>query len=317
MHITISGLSKIYTRGAPPAIDEISLEIGHGTFGLLGPNGAGKTTLIRVLSTQLAPTTGQVTIDGWDLQKHRAEVRQRLGYLPQHFGAYPQLTAGEFLDYMARLGGIHARRDRKERVKKALEDVGLADVRQQRTGTFSGGMMRRLGIAQALLGDPEFLLVDEPTTGLDPEERIRFRSLLGRMGRDRAILVSTHIVGDISSTCEAIALIDRGRLRFQGAPEDLVRLAEGKAWSITVDDAGFEDISKRFHVVTVAPEGDALLLRVVGDAEPLSGAEPVAPNLEDAYVYFMESGELPAATTQLSAAAADAEPGQPAGELAP
>jgi ABC-2 type transport system ATP-binding protein len=294
MHIAISELSKTYGRGAPPAIDNLSLEISHGTFGLLGPNGAGKTTLIRVLSTQLAPTKGQVTVDGWDLQRHRAEVRQRLGYLPQHFGAYPQLTAGEFLDYMARLAGLYAGRERKERVAKALEDVGLSEVRQQRTGTFSGGMMRRLGIAQALLGDPEFLIVDEPTTGLDPEERIRFRGLLGRLSRDRAILISTHIVGDISSTCEAIALIDRGKLRYQGAPEDLVRLAEGKAWSVTVDDAGFEDISRRFHVVTVAPEGDALLLRVVGDAEPVPGAEPVAPNMEDAYVYFMESGELPA-----------------------
>ena len=294
MHIAISDLSKTYSRGAPPAIDDLNLEISHGTFGLLGPNGAGKTTLIRVLSTQLAPTKGNVTVDGWDLQRHRAEVRQRLGYLPQHFGAYPQLTAGEFLDYMARLAGLHSGRERKERVASALENVGLSEVLQQRTGTFSGGMMRRLGIAQALLGDPEFLIVDEPTTGLDPEERIRFRGLLGRLSRDRAILISTHIVGDISSTCEAVALIDRGKLRYQGAPEDLVRLAEGKAWSVTVDDAGFEDISRRFHVVTVAPEGDALLLRVVGDAEPLPSAEPVAPNMEDAYVYFMESGQLPA-----------------------
>jgi len=306
----------IYSRGAPPAIDDLDLEISHGTFGLLGPNGAGKTTLIRVLSTQLAPTKGQVTVDGWDLQKHRAEVRQRLGYLPQHFGAYPQLTAGEFLDYMARLAGVRSGRDRRARVSRALEDVGLSEVLQQRTGTLSGGMMRRLGIAQALLGDPEFLIVDEPTTGLDPEERIRFRGLLGRLSRDRAILISTHIVGDISSTCEAIALIDHGRLRFQGAPEDLVRLAEGKAWSITVDDAGFEDISKRFHVVTVAPEGDALLLRIVGDAKPLPGAEPMAPNLEDAYVYFMESSEPAAMATPLDSGL-DAGSGIRAGGLAP
>jgi ABC-type multidrug transport system ATPase subunit len=316
MHISISDLSKTYSRGAPPAIDDLNLEISHGTFGLLGPNGAGKTTLIRVLSTQLVPTTGQVTIDGWDLQKHRAEVRERLGYLPQHFGAYPQLTAGEFLDYMARLAGIHNGRDRKKRVAEALENVGLSDVLQQRTGTFSGGMMRRLGIAQALLGDPEFLIVDEPTTGLDPEERIRFRGLLGRLSRDRAVLVSTHIVGDISSTCEEIASLDRGQLRYQGAPEDLVRIAEGRSWNITVDDAGFESVSKQFHVVTVVPEGDALLLRIVGDAEPMPGAEPVPPNLEDAYVYLMESSDL-VASPMPSHSGADVEPGPPAQGLEP
>jgi ABC-type multidrug transport system ATPase subunit len=310
MHISISDLSKTYSRGAPPAIDNLSLEISHGTFGLLGPNGAGKTTLIRVLSTQLVPTEGRVTIDGWDLQRHRAEVRERLGYLPQHFGAYPQLTAGEFLDYMARLAGIHKVRDRRKRVAEALENVGLSDVLQQRTGTFSGGMMRRLGIAQALLGDPEFLIVDEPTTGLDPEERIRFRGLLGRLSRDRAVLVSTHIVGDISSTCEEIAILDHGTLRYQGAPENLVQIAEGKSWNITVDDAGFESVSKQFHVVTVVPEGDALLLRIVGDAEPMPGAEPIPPSLEDAYVYLMESSDLMASATQHSGA--NAAPGRAA-----
>ncbi|MDP6778955.1 MAG: ABC transporter ATP-binding protein, partial [Candidatus Latescibacteria bacterium] len=216
MRIEISNVTKVYRRGLAPALSDLSLEIRHGTFGLLGPNGAGKTTLIKILSTQMTPTEGRVRIDDWDLQQHRVEVRRRLGYLPQHFGAYPQLTASEFMDYRARLGGLHNAGVRKKRVAQALQDVGLYDVRHQRTGTFSGGMMRRLGIAQAILTDPEFLIVDEPTVGLDPEERIRFRGILGRLSRDRAILISTHIVGDISSTCEEIAVLNGGRLLFHG-----------------------------------------------------------------------------------------------------
>ena len=287
MQIRISNLTKVYRRGAPPALSRVNLEIRHGTFGLLGPNGAGKTTLIKILSTQMMPTEGEVSIDGWDLQKNRAEVRRRLGYLPQHFGAYPRLTAGEFLDYMGRLGGLHRESRRRERVAEALRDVGLYEVRDRRTGTFSGGMMRRLGIAQAILTEPEFLIVDEPTAGLDPEERIRFRSILGRLGRDRAILISTHIVGDISSTCEDVVILNAGRLIFHGSPESLAQQAEGKTWDIKVDDAGFEELSRKFHVVNISADGDLLDLRMVGDQSPPAGAEPVLPSLEDAYVYFM------------------------------
>ncbi len=290
MRIEISNVTKVYRRGLPPALSDLSLEIRHGTFGLLGPNGAGKTTLIKILSTQMKPTQGQVSIDGWDLQRDRVEVRRRLGYLPQHFGAYPQLTASEFLDYRARLGGLHRAGARKERVGQALEDVGLYDVRHQRTGTFSGGMMRRLGIAQAILTNPEFLIVDEPTVGLDPEERIRFRGILGRLSRDRAILISTHIVGDISSTCEEVAVLNGGKLMFHGAPEDMIQKAEGKTWEVRVDDEGFEALTRQFYVVNIAPDGDMMDLRMVGDAEPPSDARPVPPTLEDAYVHFMEMG---------------------------
>ena len=175
MRIVATGLTKIYPKGTVPALDNVDLEIGKGTFGLLGPNGAGKTTLIKILSTQMAPTSGHVSVGAWDLQRNRSEVRRSLGYLPQHFGSYPQLTAWEFLDYMDRLAAGRRQNGRKGRVRDALENVGLYDVRDRRTGTFSGGMMRRLGIAQAIVGDPEILVVDEPTVGLDPEERIRFR----------------------------------------------------------------------------------------------------------------------------------------------
>ena len=170
MDIQISSLTKVYREGAPPALDDLNLRIRSGTFGLLGPNGAGKTTLIKILSTQMKASAGSVVIDGLPIDVERAQVRDRLGYLPQHFGAYPKLTAFEFLDYMGRLADLHPRKKRREAVEQALEAVGLASVRDRRTGTFSGGMTRRLGIAQAILSDPPFLIVDEPTTGLDPEE---------------------------------------------------------------------------------------------------------------------------------------------------
>ena len=297
MNISIQNLTKVYKKGSPPALNGVDLEIRHGTFGLLGPNGAGKTTLIKILSTQMAPTSGQVTVDGMDLQSRRSAVRARLGYLPQHFGAYPQLTAWEFLDYAGSLAGIRRSADRRDRAERALESVGLYEDRHRRAGTFSGGMMRRLGIAQAILGEPEFLVVDEPTVGLDPEERIRFRRILGRLSIDRAIVISTHIVGDISSTCEDLAILSRGEIVFHGPPQDLVGLAEDKVWTLRVDDSGFETVSAEFHVVTVAVDGDMMDLRVVGDGIPPGEPAPAAPNLEDAYVYFMyavASGEAPA-----------------------
>ena len=287
MHISIRNLSKVYSRGAVPALSDLNLDIRHGTFGLLGPNGAGKTTLIKILSTQIEPSFGSVEIDGCDLRRDRAEVRRRLGYLPQHFGAYPQLSAWEFLDYMGRLGGLYEKRQRQERVGQVLEDVALYEARERKTGTFSGGMRRRLGIAQAILADPEFIIVDEPTVGLDPEERIRFRGILGKLSARRTILISTHIVGDISSTCGDLAILRQGQLLFHGAPEDFVAKAEGKTWILETDDASFEDIASRFNVVNINTDGIGMEVRIVGDQTPPPGAEAVPPNLEDAYIYFM------------------------------
>ena len=289
MVIRISNLTKTYRRSDAPALDDVTLSIPHGTFGLLGPNGAGKTTLIKILSTQMDASSGSVTMDEFDLVKDRTEIRRRLGYLPQHFGTYRQLTAWEFLDYMAVLGGIHNKSERLACVEQALNEVRLYDARKRRTGTFSGGMIRRLGIAQAILTDPGFLIVDEPTVGLDPEERIRFRGILGRLSSDRVILISTHIVGDISSTCKYLAILNRGQLIFRGSPSDLISKAYGKTWQIRVDEPHFEKLSRVFHVVTVNVEGDRLSVRMVGDGEPPANAKAVAPNLEDAYLYFMGS----------------------------
>ena len=297
MVIRISNLTKVYRRGDAPALDDVTLNIPHGTFGLLGPNGAGKTTLIKILSTQMDASSGSVAMDNFDLVKDRAEIRRRIGYLPQHFGTYPQLTAWEFLDYMGILGDLHNKRERRARVAEALNAVALYDARNRRSGKFSGGMMRRLGIAQAILTDPEFLIVDEPTVGLDPEERIRFRGILGRLSSDRAILISTHIVGDISSTCEDLAVLNRGQLIFRGSPAALISKADGKTWEIQVDEPGFETLSQAFHVVTVNVEGDQMHVRMVGDNDPPANAKTVAPNLEDAYLYFMGGdidGELAA-----------------------
>lgn len=287
MAIKIEHLTKVYQKDAPPALEDLTLEIGRGTFGLLGPNGAGKTTLIRILATQMLPTSGKVTVEGHDLVEEREAVRHRLGYLPQHFGAYPQLTAQEFLDYRARLAGIHRKAVRRDRIQQALADVGLTEVRDRKSGTFSGGMMRRLGIAQAILADPDFLVVDEPTVGLDPEERIRFRAILGKLSTDRAILISTHIVGDISSTCEEIAVLAPRKLVYTGRPEGFIASAEGGVWESRVDDRGFEKISERFQVVNVSLEGLEMEVRFVGSGEPPEGARAVPPNLEDAYVFRM------------------------------
>ena len=287
VQIRIENLSKTYGRQAVPALSDLNLEIRHGTFGLLGPNGAGKTTLIKILSTQMEPSAGSVQVDGWDLRRDRAEVRRRLGYLPQHFGAYPQLSAWEFLDYMGRLGGLHDTRRRRDRVAQVLEDVALYEARERKAGTFSGGMRRRLGIAQAIIADPEFIIVDEPTVGLDPEERIRFRSILSRLSAKRTILISTHIVGDISSTCEDLAVLRQGRLLFHGAPEDFIAKAKDKTWLLDTDDNAFETIANRFQVTNINADGVGMELRIVGDESPPAGATATPPNLEDAYIYFM------------------------------
>ena len=204
---------------------------------------------------------------GWNLLT-QTTLFQRLGYLPQHFGAYPQLSAFEFLDYMGRLGGLHDKRQRRERVEQVLHDVALYEARDRKAGTFSGGMRRRLGIAQAIIADPEFIIVDEPTVGLDPEERIRFRGILSRLSAKRTIIISTHIVGDISSTCEDLAVLRQGQLLFHGAPEDFIAKAEGKTWLLQTDDDAFETIANRFNVTNINADGVGMELRIVGDEAP-------------------------------------------------
>ncbi|HZH73993.1 MAG TPA: ABC transporter ATP-binding protein, partial [Mariniphaga sp.] len=222
MRIKIENLNKVYRNGNY-ALKNLNLEIPTGMFGLLGPNGAGKSTLMRILVTLMKPSSGKVLVDDFDLEKNRREIRSMLGYLPQDFSFFSKLKTYEFLDYTARLAGMKKSAARKQAVDKMLEEVGLYEARDRNANKLSGGMKRRLGIAQALINDPKVIIVDEPTTGLDPEERIRFRNLLANIStNDVIIILSTHIVGDISSTCNNMALLNKGELAFVGSPEQLV-----------------------------------------------------------------------------------------------
>ena len=290
MHIKIENLNKVY-KGGSYAIKNLNLEIPNGMFGLLGPNGAGKSTLMRILVTLMKPSSGKVTInDTLDLAKNRREIRAMLGYLPQDFSFFSKLKTYEFLDYAARLAGMKNSTARRTAVEQMLEEVGLFEARDRHANKLSGGMKRRLGIAQALINDPKIIIVDEPTTGLDPEERIRFRNLLSTIStRDVIIILSTHIVGDISSTCDNMALLNKGNLAFAGSPEQLVKEAEGFVWLIKATEKEYMEINEKYPVISTIPIDGGWEVQVV--AENIDGyyGEPIRPNLEHAYVHFMEN----------------------------
>ena len=295
MNIEIRDLTMQYP-GGKLALKGVSLDVGSGMFGLLGPNGAGKTSLIRILATLLKPTSGSIRIDGLDLETHRKQIRKQIGYLPQEFTSFPKLTAREFLDYVARLKGIRSRKARTSLIDTVLENVGLSGARDRRADKLSGGMKRRLGIAQSLIGGPRIMIIDEPTTGLDPEERVRFRNLLSDLTREeKIILLSTHIVGDISSTCARIALLDEGRVVFSGPPGELVERTRGKVWNVTALPEEMDAVKLRYPVVSSVPSVTGYELRLVADSVADRPAATVEPNLEDAYVYFMDSAERRAA----------------------
>jgi ABC-type multidrug transport system ATPase subunit len=289
LRIEIQQLSKRY-RDGKYALREVDLVIGNGMFGLLGPNGAGKTTLMQILVTLLKPTSGQVRFDDLDLRRDRAQIRRMIGYLSQDFSRFPKLATWEFLDYGAALAGLRRKRERRERVDRLLEQVGLFDVRDRSASKLSGGMKRRLGIAQTLIGDPSIMVVDEPTVGLDPQERLRFRNLLADLARGEiAIILSTHIVGDISSTCTDLALLHEGEIVFNGAPTDLVARARGKVWKMAATYADVDGLKERYPVVSMVPATEGYEVRLVADAPPGTGAERLDPNLEDAYIHYMQS----------------------------
>lgn len=288
MYISIKDLSKIYKNGKT-ALSDIDLHINNGMFGLLGPNGAGKSSLMRILVTIMKPTTGIVDINGFDLKKNRKEIRKMLGYLPQDFRFFSKLRTWEFLDYAAGLSGIKSKRLRLEKVDEWLEKVGLFDSRERQANNLSGGMKRRLGIAQALIGDPKIIVVDEPTTGLDPEERIRFRNILSELSQqDVIIILSTHIVGDISSVCSDLALLDEGRLQFKGSPEDLINKARGHVWQVTTAGLEYDILKEKYAVISTIPSEEGWEVQLVGDQIEAKNAIEIEPNLEHAYVYFME-----------------------------
>ncbi len=292
MRIRIENLSKIYP-GGKQALKGVSLEIGNGMFGLLGPNGAGKTTLMRILVTLMDPTDGSVFLDDLDLKKDRKRIRAMLGYLPQEFRMFPRLKTWEYLDYAASLAGMRRVRARRESVDRMLESVGLFEARDRMADKLSGGMKRRLGIAQALIGEPKMLVVDEPTTGLDPHERLRFRNLLADLSQgDRIVILSTHIVGDISSACADMAMLHKGEMVYQGAPDALIDRARGNAWSVDTDDAGLLALKEKYPVVATIPTLNGWEVQVVCAGPNGFNARPIEPNLEHAYLHFLEENGL-------------------------
>lgn len=288
MKIEIRSLNMIYPNGNH-ALKEINLEFGTGMFGLLGPNGAGKSSLMRIMVTLMKPTSGVVLVDGRDIQEHRKDLRSILGYLPQDFRFFTSLKTWEFLDYAGALAGIKNKSERLNEVNRLLDQVGLLEVRDRQANKLSGGMKRRLGIAQALIGNPRIIVVDEPTTGLDPDERIRFRNILSQLSRnDVTIILSTHIVGDISSTCQGMALLNRGELVFAGQPESLIKHAEGHVFRLTLTQSEYDIVKEKYNVISTIPVESGWEVQVVSDDPPEYSAEEVTPNIEHAYVYFME-----------------------------
>jgi ABC-2 type transport system ATP-binding protein len=290
MKIDIKDLNKVY-RGGVHALERVNLAIPGGMYGLLGPNGAGKTTLMRILAGILRPSSGRLCVGGYDYEteRGRVEVKRLLGYLPQEMGVYPDLNAREFLDYVAILKGMNDRRARERRVDELLEIVSLTTVARRKLKTFSAGMKRRVGIAQALLNDPQLLIVDEPTAGLDPEERIRFRNLLSDLGGERTILLSTHIVEDIAQTCRNLAILKNGRVVFQGTTVDLIGQARGKVWIVTTNGDRSSRPAGEITVVSTMHMDTSVQYRVVGDLAPSGEFETVLtePSLEDSYVWLM------------------------------
>ena len=280
--LTITGLSKTYPNGVQ-ALDGVSLTIPTGMFGLLGPNGAGKSTLMRTLATLQDADAGTVRMGDIDVLRDKAAVRRTLGYLPQDFGVYPKVSAEELLDHLARLKGLVNRRERNETVATLLQQTNLYDVRRKALGGFSGGMRQRFGIAQALLGNPRLIIVDEPTAGLDPEERVRFHNLLAEIGENVIVILSTHIVSDVSDLCGRMAIINKGRVLLAGSPLDLTRTLDGRVWQKAIARSDLDAARAIYPVISTRLLAGSTLVNVVSDAAPDAGFSAVEPTLEDVY----------------------------------
>lgn len=285
MKIEIKNLSKKY--GSKHALKSIDLEIHQGMFGLLGPNGAGKTTLMRVLTTLIKKSDGSIAIDNIDIGE-KTKIRSLVGYLPQDFSIYPSMSVYEAMDYLAILSGIKDRKFRHARINELLKAVNLDKHMKVKFKALSGGMKRRLGIAQALLHDPKIIIVDEPTAGLDPEERIRFRNLLCDFAVDRIVILSTHIVEDIEFTCENLAILKDGSVLYQGKVSDLLKKAEGSIWSTTVDRNELEALRRKHNIISTVSEGDNIKVRILSDCKPTESSICLKPSVEDAYMKLVK-----------------------------
>jgi ABC-type multidrug transport system ATPase subunit len=300
--LTITGLSKTYPNGVR-ALSDVSLTIPTGMFGLLGPNGAGKSTLMRTLATLQEADAGTATMGDVDVLRDKAAVRRTLGYLPQDFGVYPKVSAEELLDHLARLKGLTDKRQRRDVVAELLRQTNLYDVRRKALGGYSGGMRQRFGIAQALLGNPRLVIVDEPTAGLDPEERVRFHNLLAEIGENVIVILSTHIVSDVSDLCGRRAIIDKGRVLLTGRPQELTRTLEGRVWQKAIERSDLDAARAKYPVISTRLLAGRTLVNAVGDVAPDGGFTGVEPTLEDVY-FAAIAGRLHAGEPVTEAAAA-------------
>ncbi|WP_052852761.1 ATP-binding cassette domain-containing protein [Streptomyces avicenniae] len=292
-------VGKVY-RGGRNAVSGMTLRLGPGLLGLLGPNGAGKSSLMRMCATVTRPSSGSLLFEGQDAVAHPQPLRRALGYLPQDFGVHPHLTALEFLSYLAAAKGISARSARA-RITELLETVNLTGAARRPLGSYSGGMLRRVGIAQSLLGDPQVLIVDEPTAGLDPEERVRFRNLLGDLAADRTVMLSTHIVSDVESVASDIVLMVGGRSVLRGSPDELSAVVAGRVWEVVVAPEHVPAVQARYVVSRMVRTDAGVRLRVLADAVPSADAEQVVPGLEDVYLAVVRSSGGPEPLSSMAA----------------
>jgi len=288
MQLRTNNLTKNF--GDKCAVDHVSLTFERGVYGLLGPNGAGKTTLMRMLVDVLPPSSGKVTLDGVPIKELGAKYRDILGYMPQEIGYYRDFTARRFLHYLSALKGLDPEYANR-RIDELLDLVGLADVKNKRLGQFSGGMIRRIGIAQALLNDPKILILDEPTAGLDPNERIRFRNILSELSEDRIVILSTHIVSDVQTIEGQVILLKEGKVISYDTTENLRRLVGGKVWLATVDHTRLSQLKKHYPIGNVLQKDDHFEIRIVSDTKPLDDVTPAEPSLEDVFVYVFGGEE--------------------------
>lgn len=282
LELTIENLSKTYPNGVQ-ALKDVTLKIPTGMFGLLGPNGAGKSTLMRTIATLQEPDQGSILFNGIDVLKDKDSVRRVLGYLPQEFGVYPKVSSEVMLNHFAVLKGITDNKQRKETVNALLNKTNLWDVRKEKLGNYSGGMKQRFGIAQALLGNPKLIIVDEPTAGLDPAERIRFHNLLSEIGENIVVILSTHIVEDVSDLCSYMAVISNGKVLLYGEPEKTINSLRGKVWKKVIPRTELAQYESQFHVISTHLVAGKTVIHVVNETQPDSTFVEVAPDLEDVY----------------------------------
>ncbi|HAZ37313.1 MAG TPA: ABC transporter ATP-binding protein [Clostridiaceae bacterium] len=285
MKLEIRNVTKKYGKFC--AVKNFSYEFTEGVYGLLGPNGAGKTTIIRILADVLNPTDGSVMLNGEDIKDMDYRYRNLIGYLPQDFGVYKNFTAHRFLMYIAALKGL-SKTESQKRIEELLEITNLKEYSNVKTGTFSGGMKRRLGIAQALLNDPKILIMDEPTAGLDPKERVRFRNLLSEISKDKIVILSTHIVSDIEYISKEIVLIKKGEILKTGSSESLTNEIKGKVWKVLTDENGLKTIEERFTVGNIFRNGNKIETRIISENRPDDSAEAEIPTMEDVFLYYFD-----------------------------